>query len=47
MMRNNSFSEDIPSISEDEKNSVNDKIRKAREHDREEAIQDLKWLFKK
>lgn len=47
MMRNNSFSEDIPSISEDEKNSANDKIRKARENDREEAIQDLKWLFKK
>ena len=46
MMRNNSFSEDIPSFSEDEK-SVNDKNRKARENDRVEALQDLKWLFKK
>ena len=46
MMRNNSFSEDVPSFSEDQKNNKNKKLRTAAD-DRLEAVEDLKWLFKK
>jgi hypothetical protein len=46
MMRNNSFSEDVPSFSEDQKNNKNKKPRTAAD-DRLEAVEDLKWLFKK
>ena len=46
MMRNNSFSEDVSSFSEDQKNNKNKKPRTAAD-DRLEAVEDLKWLFKK
>ena len=46
MMRNNSFSEDVPSFSEDQKNNKNKKPRTAADN-RLEAVEDLKWLFKK